>query len=108
MSNRGRERDEDISQFIPHEALLPCVLCDFFPVLARTDRLVRQLDRKIAKLEPGIHRQKLERRREYLRGSHAITLYLHGDKEFFTFPMLKAAIPGVTAANWALVRDYIF
>lgn len=108
MSNRGRERDEDISQFIPRQALPPCELCDFFPVHIRTDPLVRQLDRKIAKLEPGIRRQKLERRRQQLSRSDAITLYLHGNKEFFTFPMLKAAIPGVTVANWALVRDYIF
>jgi hypothetical protein len=60
--------------------------------------------------EAGVRprRQKLERLRHDLSRSSMTTLYLHGKKEFFTFSMLKAAIPGVTATNWTLVRDYIF
>jgi hypothetical protein len=43
-----------------------CELCHFFPVVVKTDALVRRLDRKIAKREPGPQRQKLERSRRDL------------------------------------------
>jgi hypothetical protein len=108
VANNARHRDREISEFIPDRALPPCELCQFFPVAVRTAAIVRRLDRKIAKREPGPRRQKLERLRQDLSRSDAITLYLHGEKELFTLSMLKAAIPGVTATNWTMVRDYIF
>src|SRR5262249_2267055 len=85
-----------------------CELCHFFPVRLNTGALVRRLGRKIAKLEPGPRREKLEQLRCGLDKSDTITLYLHGKKELFTFSMLKAAIPTLTRSNWTLVRDYIF
>lgn len=65
------------------------------------------LNIQIAKLSPGRERRHLERIGEHLDRSGAITLYLHGERELFTLPMLKASIPAVTAANWSAFRDYI-
>jgi hypothetical protein len=108
VANNVRHRDQQISEFIPDPALPPCELCQFFPVALKSEDLVRRLDRRIAKRKPGPRRKKLERLRHDLSRSRTTTLYLHGKKELFTFSMLKAAIPGVTATNWTLVRDYIF
>jgi hypothetical protein len=108
VPNNVRHRDQQISEFIPDPALPPCELCQFFPVALKSEDLVRRLDRRIAKRKPGHRRQKLERLRDNLSRSRTTTLYLHGKKELLTFSMLKAAIPGVTAANWTLLRDYIF
>jgi hypothetical protein len=101
-------RDKELLQFIPQAALLPCELCHFFPIRLDADALIRRTDRQIAKCKAGPRREKLERLRRGLSHSDAITLYLHGSKELFTFPVLKAAIPTVTLSNWTAVRDYIF
>lgn len=108
MKNNQGQRDREILQFIPQPTPPACELCHFFPVRISATALTRRLDRQLAKLEPGPRRERLERKRQHLSRSGAITLYLHGRKELFTFPMLKAAIPNVTPANWTLVRDCIF
>jgi hypothetical protein len=108
VAKNVRHRDQQISEFIPDPALPPCELCQFFPVALKSEDLVRRLDCRIAKRKPGPRRQKLERLRHDLSRSRTTTLYLHGEKELFTLSTLKAAIPGVTATNWTLVRDYIF
>jgi hypothetical protein len=101
-------RDKELLQFIPQEDLPPCELCHYFPVRLDADTLIRRTNRRIAKCKPGPRREKLERLRQALNPSESITLYLHGPKELFTFPMLKAAIPMLTLSNWTAVRDYIF
>jgi hypothetical protein len=101
-------RDKGLLQFIPQTVPPPCELCHFFPVKLDAAALIRRTDRQIAKCKPGPRREKLERLRQALNPSDAITLYLHGPKELFTFPMLKAAIPTLTPSNWTAVRDYIF
>src|ERR1700722_16005851 len=97
--NRIRRPEEEVLHFIPRPAPPACELCHFFPVSVNTEALTRSLDRQIAKLEPSPRREELERKRQHLGRSDAITLYLHGRKELFTLPMLKAAIPGVTPSN---------
>jgi hypothetical protein len=94
-------------QFIPQPPQPACELCHFYPVRINSEALIRRFDRQIAKLEPGPLREKLQRLRRETSRCDAITLYLHGRKDLFTFPMLKAAIPSVTPTNWTLVRDYI-
>jgi len=108
MENNARHRDRGVSEFIPKIALPPCGRCHFFPVIVESDRWVRRLNRRIAKQEGDPRRQKLERLRQALSGSGSITTYVHAKKEDFSLPMLIALVPGVTAANWTSVRDYIF
>lgn len=108
MKDNRQDRDREISQFIPQPALPPCGLCHFFPIRLDADALIRRTDRQISKCKVGPRREKLERLRRGLKHSDAVTLYLHGEKALFTFPMLKAAIPTLKVSNWTSVRDYIF
>jgi hypothetical protein len=108
MAKNCANRDRRISQFMPDSPLPPCELCQTFPIILRKGTLISRFDRRIAKLSPGRRGKKLERLRHDVSRSDAITLYLHGDKKLFTLPMLKSAIPDLTAANWTSVRDYIF
>jgi hypothetical protein len=108
VPNNARHRYREISEFIPKPAPPPCQLCQFFPVVVQSDYMVRRLNRRIAKEQPGPQRQKLERLRDTLSGSGSITTYLPGERKDFTFSILMVMVPGVTAGNWDLVRDYIF
>jgi len=86
----------------------PCELCQLFPIVVEGRCVALRMKRLLAKEVVPERRKKLRRVLKWLRPAKTVEIQLHSKrKDDVAIAQMLSTVPGVTRANWKLVRDQL-
>jgi hypothetical protein len=97
----------EANQF-PRATGQPCELCQLFAIVVEGRRVALRMKRLLAKEVVPERRKKLRRVLKWLRPAETVEIQLHSKrKDDVAIAQMWSTVPGVTRANWKLMRDQL-